>query len=390
MSTPRAGQSLPEGLLQQRLRVTRRVTLVGAEVNLVLSAAKIYLGVVGRSEALIVDGVHSISDLLSDALVYVAAQHAAQQADAEHPYGHGRFETVATLGLAILLVLVALGIGWDALARMFSPTRLMAPTDWALWGALASIFCKEALYHYTASAARRLGSKMLRANAWHHRSDAISSVVVLAGIAGTMAGLPYLDAVAALLVGVMIAQIGWQLGWGAIQELVDAGLEKDRLSAIRTTILAVGGVRSLHTLRTRRLGGHACADVHVQVEPWLSVSEGHQIAVLVEQRLKHEIDEIEDVTVHIDPEDDESSPGNALLPARAEAVQVIDSAWSGIVEAASRIRVTFHYLGGQIHADVYFPLERFTDLARVRELQAALTEALRDSPEFGRVHLYYG
>jgi len=386
----RVGLALPVESLQARLRVTRRVTLIGAGVNLVLAALKILLGVVGRSEALIVDGVHSISDLLSDALVYIAAHHAAQQADAEHPYGHGRFETVATLGLGILLLLVAVGIGWDALARMFAPARLMAPTDWALWGALVSIFTKEGLYQYTARAARRLGSKMLRANAWHHRSDAVSSVVVLAGIAGTMAGLSYLDAVAAILVGVMIAQIGWQLGWGAVQELVDAGLEKDRLDAIRSTILDVGGVRNLHMLRTRRLGGHACADVHVQVEPRISVSAGHQIAVLVEQRLKKEIDEIEDVTVHIDPEDDESSPANALLPGPAEALQLIDSAWSGILEASSHIRVTLHYLGGQIHADVYLPLERFASPARTGELHSALTRALRPHPQFGNVHLYYG
>ncbi len=382
--------AVPPGGLAERLRVTRRVTLVGAVVNLVLSAIKIFLGVVGRSEALIADGVHSISDLLSDALVYIAAHQAGQQADAEHPYGHGRFETVATLALAIILLLVAVGIAWDALARMFSPARLMAPTDWALWGALLSIFCKEALYHYTANAARLVRSKMLRANAWHHRSDAVSSVVVLAGIAGTMAGLPYLDAVAAVLVGLMIAQIGWHLGWGAVQELVDAGLEKDRLAAIRSTILAVGGVRDLHTLRTRRLGGHACADVHVQVEPRLSVSEGHQIAVLVEQSLKREIDEIEDVTVHIDPEDDESAPRNLALPPRAEALRRLDAAWADVLPAARRFRVTFHYLNGRIDADVYLSLDSFGGSASNGALEAALAGALRNRPEFGRVRVFYG
>jgi cation diffusion facilitator family transporter len=375
---------------ERRYRVTRRVTLIGALVNLVLAAAKIFLGVVGRSGALIADGIHSLSDLLSDALVYIAARHARHEPDEQHPYGHGRFETVATLGLGLLLLIVAGGIVWDAVARLFSPERLMVPTMLALYGALASILAKELLYHYTVWAARRVRSPMLRANAWHHRSDAVSSVVVLAGIAGTQAGLPYLDAVAAILVGVMIAQIGWKLGWGAVEELVDAGLEREKLEAIRRTILGVGGVRDLHMLRTRRLGGHASADVHIQVEPWLSVSEGHQISVLVEEHLKEQIDEIEDVTVHIDPEDDQTASLCKGLPARSEALEAADRAWSGVAGADRRDWVTLHYLNGRIDADVYFPLEAFTDRPRAARLEEEMNQALDGLPPFGRVRVFYG
>jgi cation diffusion facilitator family transporter len=138
----------------------------------------------------------------------------------------------------------------------------MRPAPMALYAALASILTKEWLYWYTSAYARRIKSRMLRANAWHHRSDAVSSVVVLVGIAGTLAGLPYLDAVAAILVAVMIAEIAWELGWEAIRELVDTGLAADRLAAIRRTILSVGGARDVHMLRTRRIGGFATADVH--------------------------------------------------------------------------------------------------------------------------------
>ncbi|MGD2083900.1 MAG: cation diffusion facilitator family transporter [Chromatiales bacterium] len=373
-----------------RYRVTRRVTLTGAVVNLLLAVGKILLGFIGRSEALIADGIHSLSDLLSDLIVYLAARHARSEPDEQHPYGHGRFETVATLGLGMLLLLVAAGIVWDAGARLFSPERLLVPTALALYGALLSILAKELLYHYTMRAARRVRSRMMRANAWHHRSDAVSSVVVLAGIAGTQAGLPYLDGVAAVLVGVMIAKIGWKLGWGAVQELVDAGLEREKLESIRRTILRVGGVRDLHMLRTRRMGGHASADVHVQVEPWLSVSEGHQISVLVEERLKEQIEEIEDVTVHIDPEDDETASLCKGLPARAEALDATDRAWAGVAGAEHRDWVTLHYLNGRIDADVYFPLKAFADEGEADRLEQEMNQALDGSPHFGRVRTFYG
>jgi len=375
----------------ERVRASRRVTLVGALVNILLSALKIFLGVFAHSEALIADGIHSLSDLLSDALVYVALQHSGQPPDEEHPYGHRRYETVATFALGVLLLLVAAGISWDAMRRLFDPTSLLEPTTLALYGAVISIISKEALYHYTMVVGRRVRSSLLRANAWHHRSDAVSSVVVLVGLVGTMAGLPYLDAIAAVLVGVMIGKIGWTLGWGAVHELVDAGLDREKIEQIRQTILRVGGVRSLHMLRTRRLGGHATADVHVQVEPRLSVSEGHQIAVLVEEHLKHDVDEIEDVTVHIDPEDDQSGGSCRNLPPRGQALHLIDRAWLEVEGAAERFWVTLHYLGGRIHVDVYFPIERARDPEERARLEQALAEKLQTPGGcFGRLRTYYG
>ncbi len=196
---------------EERKRTTQQVTLVGALINTLLSVVKIAVGLIAQSQALVADGIHSLSDLLSDVLVYVAAQHAGHGPDSDHPYGHGRFETAATLGLGILLVMVALGISWDAVSRLFTPEKLLHPGPMALYAAALSIVAKEALYHYTVRAARRIRSDMLQANAWHHRSDAASSIVVLVGVAGTMAGLPYLDAIAAFAVGLMVAKIGWDL-----------------------------------------------------------------------------------------------------------------------------------------------------------------------------------
>jgi cation diffusion facilitator family transporter len=376
---------------EERKRVTHRVTLVGAVLNLVLSAVKIWVGFVAHSQSLIADGVHSLSDLLSDALVMVAAHHSHQDPDEQHPYGHGRFETAATLGLALLLALVGAGLVWDAADRMFAPATLLVPGVIALWAAAISVLSKEWLYHYTRIAARRIRSDMMRANAWHHRSDAVSSVVVLVGVGGTMAGLPYLDAVAAALVGLMIIKIGWDLGWGSVRELVDTALDAERVAAIRGTILSVGGVRDIHMLRTRRMGGGASADVHVLVEPRLSVSEGHMIGTMVEQRLTREIDELVDVTVHVDPEDDEHGPSCLDLPLRTEAEARLQRAWAGVPAAAGYSQLLLHYLNGRIHVDVFFP-SAGAEMAPgpAGELCATLQDCLAGFPEFGAVRVFFG
>jgi cation diffusion facilitator family transporter len=378
-------------LASEREAAVVRTSVVGAVLNLVLSGVKIVVGVIGQSQSLVADGIHSLSDLLSDVVVLMAGRQAAQGPDSEHPYGHARYETVATLLLGFLLLAVAFGIGWDAAQRLFEPTDLLTPEPITLIAALLSIVSKEWLFWWTLDYAKRVRSELLRANAWHHRSDAISSVVVLVGIAGTMAGLPYLDAVAAVLVALMIAKIAWDLGWSAASELVDTGLDSKRLQAVRETIRSVAGVRDIHMLRTRKLGGLVSADVHVLVHPRLSVSEGHMISLLVERRLKREIDEITDVTVHIDPEDDERAPACDDLPLRPEVLARLASLWSSIPLATERREVVLHYLGGAIDVDVVFPVTtclrpHFNPEALEVELKAALASA----PEFRRVRALYG
>jgi hypothetical protein len=199
-----------------------------------------------------------------------------------------------------------------------------------------------------------------------------------------MAGLAYLDAIAAVVVAIMIAKIGWELGWEAINELVDTGLESERLSAVKETIRSVGGVRDIHMLRTRRYAGQVSADVHVLVDPLVSVSEGHMISLLVEHRLKREIDEITDVTVHIDPEDDDRFPPPVGLPLRAEAMARLASLWSAIPEANERQRMVFHYLRGGIDIEVHFPLwPRADERARTRPIYK------RGSPQRSRTSLSF-
>jgi len=352
----------------------RKVTLVGAVVNIVLSVIKILAGWLGSSHALIADGIHSLSDLATDALVLLAAKHGAKDADEEHPYGHGRIETLATVVLGIVLIVVALGIGYDAVRRLFDPEHLLVPGMLALWAAIISVLAKEALYHYTVAVARKLRSNLLRANAWHHRSDAVSSIVVVAGVIGSMAGLPYLDAVASVAVAVMVAKIGWELGWHSVHELVDRGLEHEAIEAIREKIIEVDGVRAMHDLRTRRMGGNVFVDVDILVDPSLTVSEGHRISQEVLKRLNDEIDEVIDVTVHIDPEDDETNAPSGDVPMRGVMLERLQSHWRDMTGAEKINAVDLHYLGGKIRVEARIPLDTMSDLEEARRFARDMEE----------------
>lgn len=381
---------MPESQTIDRTKISKRVTLVGALVNILLSVVKVLFGIVAQSHALIVDGIHSLSDLLSDAMVWFASHHAQHGPDEKHPYGHGRFETGATLGLGILLILVAIGIIWDSTQRLFSPERLLHPGVLALVIAIISVLIKEGLYHYTVAAGREIGSKLLQANAWHHRSDAISSIVVVIGVAGAMAGLPYLDSVAAVIVGVMIAKVGWELGWSAFEELMDAGLGQEGLSKVKEIIHSVDGVDAIHMLRTRSIGGGVTVDVHVLVEPWLSVTEGHMISQTVMDRLLSEVNEISDVTVHVDPEDDEEGAPTRDLPLRQQAIEKLNHCWSSISEAQKIERTILHYQEGKIDIDLYFPLSSFGGEEELDRLRSRLQDRLNGEPDFRKLKIFFG
>lgn len=381
---------MSETQTNERTEISKRVTLVGAVANILLSVLKVIFGFVAQSHSLIVDGIHSLSDLISDAMVWFASHHAQHGPDEKHPYGHGRFETIATLGLGILLILVAIGIVWDSAARLFTPEKLLHPGALALVVAVFSVLIKEGLYHYTMLAGRKIGSKMIQANAWHHRSDAISSIVVVVGVAGTIAGLPYLDTVAAVVVGVMIAMVGWKLGWPALEELMDAGLEQERLEKVKEIIRAVDGVDAIHMLRSRSIGGEIIVDVHILVAPWMSVTEGHMISQTVMERLLGEVDEISDVTVHVDPEDDEAGPATQNLPLRQQALEKLSVCWSSIPESKEITQTILHYREGKIDIDLYFPLSCYGGESSLSELRARLLESLKGENDFRELKIFFG
>lgn len=383
LSDPRSPQnSAPSLSLEtQRYHVIRRVTLIGAASNVLLSILQFTFGVLGHSQALIADGFHSLSDLVTDILAVFGAKHASRAADEEHPYGHGRIEAVATVALGLVLTLAGAFIILDATRRLFEPERLLHPGWEVLAVAVFSVLVKELMYRYTLRHARALRSNLLHTNAWHHRSDALSSIIVIVGVGGTMLGLSYLDSIAAIGVAVMIARVGLTQAWEAVQELIDQGLATERVAAIREKILSESGVRELHLLRTRRVGGNAFVDVHIQVDPRLSVSEAHQISESVRVKLIGEMDEVSDVTIHIDPEDDMIAKPATGLPPRETVLAALARRWATLAEVGAIQDVTLHYLDGKIHVDVTLPLT----VARSVEQASALA---REFAQLGKREEY--
>jgi cation diffusion facilitator family transporter len=366
----------------------RKVTLIGSLVDFLLGVAKILVGWLAHSQALIADGLHSLSDLATDFVVLYAAKHAHREADEDHPYGHGRIETLATVGLGITLIAVAFGVGYDATRRMNEPDLLLAPGMLALAVAFVSVIAKEVIYQYTRKAALKLRSNMLMANAWHSRSDAISSIVVVFGVGGAMMGYSYLDAVAAIAVAVMIAKIGFDLVRASTKELIDTALEPEVVDAIRKEISKVDGVRALHMLRSRRSGGDALVDLHVQVDPCISVSEGHQIGDTVRRRLMERVDEVTDVTVHIDPEDDEQESLSDKLPLRRDLIGALQRQWADIEDVDAE-NITLHYLRGKLSIDLELPLSVLETVPDTRELIDKIEQAAKELPEVDSVQVSF-
>lgn len=370
----------------ERFRVAQRSTWVSAGVNLLLTVLQILVGWTAHSQSLIAHGVHSFSDLLSDFLVLFANRQGCNPADDAHPYGHARIETAATLILGVSLCAVGGGILWNAALRlqtMNAGASLPAVELVALWVAIATVVFKEALYRYLIRIARQLNSKLLAANALHTRADAASALVVVAGVGGALAGWPALDLVAALLMGFMILKLGVALSWEALRELIDEGLNKEEVDAIRATLEAVSGVVGVHDLRTRRMAHHVLIDVHVLVAPRISVSEGHYIAESARIAVLRANRQVLDVLVHIDPEDDHDYVGSGCtIPVRKELESMLRLVLKDFPPPAAMV---FHYLGGRVEVEVNFagvPAGFSLDQAQRR-----VNEALSGYPVFALVRL---
>jgi cation diffusion facilitator family transporter len=283
-----------------RARATSRSTWVSAAVNLALSVVQVLLGIVAASQGLVADGIHSLSDLVADFVVLFASHHSKKEADQEHPYGHQRFETAATLVLGVLLLAVGVGILWSAIRKLEAPETVQQVHLLALWVAVGGLIAKELLFRYMLSVAQAVKSSMLVANAWHARSDAASSLVVGIGIVGNLAGYPILDPIAALIVGFMVAKMGWKYGWSAMHDLMDRAVDEQEVQAIRQTLLQSPGVSGVHDVRTRKMGDMIVVDAHIEVDSSLTVEAGHDIAVLARQRvMQHH--RVLDLMTHVDP-----------------------------------------------------------------------------------------
>jgi len=334
-------------------KLKARASYAGAAVNVLQTLIKIGFGILGQSAALIADGIHSLSDLLSDLLVIIAVRLGSREADHDHPYGHRRFETIATVILGGSLIAIGGAIVWSVMERMEDPEHLPVPNMLSMGVAALSILINEWLYQYTKRIAKTTRSKLLLANAWHQRSDAISSLVVLFGIGAVMMGYPLADGIAAVVVALMVAKIGLNLVFESIKELVDTSLPPALVAEIRSAIHAIDGVEGIHLLRTRQMGENALIDAHIVVDPRITVSEGHMIGDIVRDDLIRRFDDVMDVLVHVDPEDDESLQEQSRPLSRSEVQRLLDRYLMDFKSAIEDFRI--HYLDGQIEVEVILP-----------------------------------
>lgn len=284
-----------------------RVTLTGSVVNLLLVGLKAVAGLVGHSAAMISDAVHSLSDFVTDIVVLVFVRVSARPQDEDHDYGHGKYETLATLFIGLALAAAAVGIvvsGAGKLARWLQGEDLPAPGKIALWAALGSIVAKELLFQYTRIKGKHLDSKALEANAWHHRSDAMSSVGTAIGIGGAIllgSRWTVLDPLASIVVGAMLVKVAWDLLGPSFGELTDSSLPADMEQEMLAIIRSVPGVEDPHNLRTRRIGNRIAAEVHIRLDGSLPLSEAHEKASEVERRFKDRFGAQSHIIVHMEP-----------------------------------------------------------------------------------------
>ncbi len=392
--------AVPSDVKQENYQTAVRVTLIGAGADTLLTLGKLIIGFLGNSAALVAEGLHSAADLLFDLVALIGMRIARKEVDEDHPYGHGKYESLATLLLSLILLAVAVGIVWDGVERIQHPD-LAAPAALTLWVAAGSMLLKEFLYHYTIRVGRRIGSKIIVANAWHHRSDAIASFAALIGIAGALMGWPILDPVAAIGVAFFVGKVGIEIAIEALRELTDAAtaIDKEIHDSIQRLINDHPEVQSAHLVKARRMGPDIMVDVHVVVDAYLSVSEGHQIADEVEKTLMREIPAITSVMVHVDVSDETATesdmsegveriiPTRGQLKARIEDIGALEAPLSAVHA------VVPHYTAQGLVAEVFLlgePLATVAEVSsRARQLGQRLHAAHQDYAKV-RLHLFLG
>ena len=363
---------------QLRYLAIKKANFVSAWVNLVQALLKTIAGIFGHSPALFADGIHSFADLLANALVWIANKLSHAEPDENHPYGHGRFETVGSLILGLFLIVVAAGIAYDAVMNVIHKTHIH-PSTLTLIVAILSIVANESMFRYTLHVANKVDSTLLRGNAYHIRSDSLSSIIVFVGIIGALAGFSFFDAIAAALVAGFILKIALELAWHALYELTDASVSHESMKDFENLILNLSGVKHMHRLRTRKMAGRVFLDVHVWVEPYVSASEGHYIAETVRVNLMKKYKEIEDITVHIDTEDHPETLPEHLPISRREIEQTLDF---------KPLQLDLYYFQSRIEARVTLPLKAL-DTQSANAWQTQIEHSFASLTDVKSVRVYY-
>lgn len=290
-----------------REREIYKVTLVGSAANVLLTVFKFVAGIVGHSAAMTADAVHSLSDLLTDAVVLLFVRISSKPEDKDHDYGHGKYETLATTIVGLALAAVAMGLGWkaiEALLSWYGGGMLEAPGMLALWAAVVSIVIKELVYQYTVHRGKDLNSPAVEANAWHHRSDALSSLGTLAGIGGSILlgdRWTVLDPIAGLVVSLFILRVAWMLLKGGFNELLEASLPDEVEREILAIVTSFPDVSDPHHLRTRRIGSRYAIELHIRMDGQMPLAASHARTCEIERALKDRFGERTHITLHVEP-----------------------------------------------------------------------------------------
>lgn len=351
--------------------ITRRVSIISGAVNLLLAIGKIIIGYAGYSQALITDGIHSLSDVISDGLVVFAAKASIQAPDEEHPYGHHRIETIAVIVIALVLLVVGISFLYPAITQLIHGTRFTQPSKFVLIMAVISALTNELLFHFCLRQGQKIQSSLLISNAWHNRSDALISLIVITSMIGGYIGWPFLDAVGAAIISSIIIYVAIKMLWKSGNELIDAATDPETIQTIQENIEQTPGVIAVHNLRTRHHGHRIFVDVHVQVAPLISVSEGHYIADTAEQRIRQAVPAIQDVAIHIDPEDDSVAPNVLHHANRQHIEQEVQQTLQDIDTSITIHQITLHYLEGELSAELllHATTSSNTDLAEITHLE---------------------
>lgn len=287
--------------MDSRTRTTNRVGFFSISINIILTILKISVGFYGNSKALIADGIHSLSDIVSTVIVLLSMKFAQTKADQEHPYGHGKAEAIGTTVLGMILLVTSLALIKDNIINSFAG-KIVVPENLALWIAVLSILTKEGLYRYTIITGKKINSKVLIADAHHHRSDAISSVAALIGILGSKLGYPILDPLAGFAVSIFIARIGIKIFREATHELLDGTPPAGRVEEIETQIIQIPGVRGINNIKIRTYGPSYYIELAIVVDNNLNIEEAHNVSVKVQKYIKRLNEDVKEVFIHLDPE----------------------------------------------------------------------------------------
>lgn len=279
-----------------------QVSRVSILANVILSILKLVAGVLGKSRAMISDSVHSLSDVFGSIIVVIGIKMSKKEPDEEHPYGHDKMECMASLILADILIVTGAMIIYEGISTICEHKVINIPRMIALIMAVVSIVIKEALFWYTLIVAKKISSDALKAEAWHHRSDAISSVGSLIGIGGAMLGHPILDTIMSIVIGVIILKIAFEIGFDSVNKLIDRSLDKEVVEKMSKTIKSVDGVIHIDIIRTRLFGTKAYVDVEISVNPDLLLKESHLIAEKVHNKIEYNFPEVKHCTVHVNPD----------------------------------------------------------------------------------------